>query len=154
MSQKKKLFISFSSLVADMKNGVVTTEDLESALFCFGCSREYLEGTVRDNYDVRLQFGLRSQEEIDAGKQDYDRADIDLAEEIYGAIKEMVFEAEKEGRVRYTHPRTLSSVIELNRLLELNGIETSSVRHLEGDRRYNHSLVQKNYGGLVDVMTR
>lgn len=55
MSDRQKVFISFSGLLTAMRDGKVTPEDLENGLFYFGCVREHVFSSD-DNSDVNRIF--------------------------------------------------------------------------------------------------
>ena len=141
MDGKRKLFISFSGLVWMMKEGKVAPDDLKGALFYFGCGRDYLGKDFIGNPDIRRAFEL--------GK---DGEDLEGAVTTYNRIRIAAFVAEDESRA-YLRDKDQLSFQDLSQLLEINGIDTSSVGYLEGER-YCHPTVKKNYDGLVEVMVR
>ena len=149
--EKKKLFLRFARLIYKMKSGEVVPEDLEDSLFYFGCTQAHLEEDVLDNVDIRLAFKLRSQRELDEGWPEQEGADLEGAVRIYDAITSVVFKAKDQGRAAFRESDKLYSFRQLNQLLERNGINTSTVKHLEKER-YAPSLVEDRYKDLVDVI--
>ncbi len=149
---KRKLFISFSSLLYAVKAGRVQPKDLEDGIFYFGCTKEHLwRKDAAENSDVRMAFCM------DGGLKK--RKNKREAERIYNIIRDAVFEAEKEGRATFRDITEMNRYSRLNRLLEQNGIDTSSVKHLEPgelclEGQYSYPEVEEKYGGLVKVMWR
>jgi len=150
---KKKLYVSFTNLVKRMQNEEVTPEDLEEALFYFRCAKIHLEKPIRGNREMRLYFNLRSQEEVNGEKPPNYKEDLEGAIIVYDAIKTAVSLAETEGRAVFRELEGMNTFEQLNQLLEANGIDVSTVRHLEQEADYSRKVIREHYKDLVDLMT-
>lgn len=107
----KKLFLSFTSLLAMVSTGRVTAQDLSEGLFFFGCTRRHaFEPGAQGETDERTFNGGR-----------YAGAHL--------AIVKALHEAEQEGRAAWRHdPLTgqLDPWAQLDQLLLANGFEAAA----------------------------
>jgi hypothetical protein len=105
---KRKLFLSFSGLVRNIRDGQVTQEDLDNGLFYFGCSR----GHVIQPFN-RLGVG---DDVTPAFKGDSVRA-----HKVHEQILKAVLSAEAEGRAMFRLAVGFTSYRDLNILLANSG---------------------------------
>ena len=153
MPDKRKLFPSFNRLLALVRDGEITEEDLADGLFYFGCAREALEFSVAQagsNCSVSFAFGLNNYKVIDDPLKLQDA--MEHAKKVYVLIREAVFRAESEGRAVFRGLEKGPNYKQLNDLLDGNGIDVSSVKHLESVIYYHTRDVKDRYSGLVDVI--
>ena len=148
---KKKLFVSYTRLLNPMKSGEVVPEDLEDSLFYLGYAHAHLDEDARDHVKTGLAFRLRSQKDLDAGKPEHEGADLEGAVRVYAAIKSAVSKAKDQGRVVFRAEDGRASFEQLNALLARNGIDISTVQHLEKEE-YIFPLVANHYKDIVDVI--
>lgn len=137
---KRKLFVSFTSLLYQFKRKQVTPSDLQGGLFYLGCERIHLLEDLTANKDVELAFKIDTPE----GLEEAVRA--------YSNIQSAVLTAEDEGRAAFRAKNGHSSFLHLNSLLEKNGINTASVKDLEVNPDYNLPKVKQRYDNLIEVM--
>jgi hypothetical protein len=84
---KRKLFVSFSTLLNQMGGGLVGSEDLEGALFLFFCARWHGLAEVTGEHRFESHEAAFS----DEGERT----------EAYRLLYKTFFTAEKEGRIRW-----------------------------------------------------
>jgi len=137
--EEKRLYVSFSKLVALMKTGKVTPEDLDGALFYFSCGKSYLRTDFVANPDIRIIFNLGREGE-----------DLEGALTTYNRIRIEAFAAEDDGRA-YLREKEDLSFKDLNELLERNKIDTSSVKEFE-EQRYSSGVVRREYKSLQGIV--
>jgi len=94
----QKLLLSFTGTLRDVARGAISVEDLQTALYFFGCTREHA-----------MRPGA-------SGEAD-ERKWFDGAEDAHRHIVLALEHAEKNGRCRWQRP---VPSLQLNRLEELN----------------------------------
>jgi hypothetical protein len=100
----RKLFLSFSGLINQLKEEKVSQEDLDQGIFYFGCTKGHVFGPY---------------EETEA----YSADDPDSGRLIHEQIKEAVQKAESENRAAYREYGKRNNIDQLNTLLTAQGYE-------------------------------
>lgn len=102
----RKLFVSFTALLREMKNDRVTEKDLERGLFYFGCTRRHaLEpGTQGESNELMWIF-----------------KDTTEAQATHQVLLKYVLKAEKDGRCVWREADQMNSYEQLNALLVKHG---------------------------------
>jgi len=100
-----KVFLSFTGLLGLMRCGKIKEEDLQGAVFYFGCAREHLfpEDLTEPNKNVEAIF----------------RDDPGAGAKVLAVIREKVLDAEAKGWVGFRHLLEHNSLADLNDILAL-----------------------------------
>lgn len=128
----KKLFPSFTGLLYALKSGRVSAIDLDTALFCFGCTKDHAfnPGQHGEGNELDMAFSDNPAK----GKAIHDI--------IVSALKK----AQKENRVVF---RTLAqgnmSYELINKLLKANGLPEIDLEKMDWSNRtnYNYPTLQE-----------
>ena len=126
MNQKqRKLFVSFTSLLRELKQGTITQADLDSGLYYFGCIREHaVDPWQDDTNEVQWFF----------------KGDMDRGRQVHEQLKEAVLKAEQEGRIVFRSLEDYNTYEQLNALLVANGYEPLDS---EMEFSYNYPRVEE-----------
>ncbi|MDD9953307.1 MAG: hypothetical protein OXR66_03155 [Candidatus Woesearchaeota archaeon] len=153
-TERKSLFNSYSSMLWRLKAGSLNHSDLQGEpLFYFGCAEAALE-TADDGFPVSGDF--RDTFDLE------DSSNYQSAQEINALVNHAIEQARTDGRMGILRPSTggiqsSCSFTQLNALLAENGVDVSSVRHLESDfGPYNggfRNILERNYAAIVDLPT-
>lgn len=102
----RKLFVSFTALLREMKNDRVTEKDLERGLFYFGCTRRHAfePGTQGESNELMWIF-----------------KDTDEAQATHQVLLKYVQKAEADGRCVWREADQMNSYEQLNALLVKHG---------------------------------
>lgn len=132
----KKLLLSFTGTLQAMASGALSVENLQTALFFFGCARQHaLQPGASGEVDERKWF---------AG-----------AQEAHVHLVHALERAEKDSRCRWyrrTPGADLDPLVELNELLTRNGLQP--VADFEFDRNSLKQAVIEANPSELDAFVR
>lgn len=121
-----KLILSFTSALFALKTGKLTSEDLETALFYFGCTRDHALNPGSKGETNELTWVSNDESE---------------QMRIHETLVQGVLKAENAGRIVWRTPDESNSFEALNSLLETNGFEQLSFNMFDHPE-YNYPAVQ------------
>lgn len=126
----RKLFVSFTTTLRALKDGSVTENDLDTAIFYFGCCREHALDPWKDEANEILWFF---------------RDDVEKGRAIHARLVAAIEKAEVEKRIAWRTREERSSYKVLNSLLVANGF--GGIAHEHDDRICNADYC---YPGVED----
>lgn len=106
---KVKVVLSYSGMLRAFARGEITIEDLNGAVFYFGCTREYAMNP--ESSDARILYTATNV-----------KGNSERRRELHSRILEVVLQAEAEGRAAYRDFDESRSIAMLNELLGKCGL--------------------------------
>lgn len=116
----RHLVLSYTRLISQVQRGILTEDNLENALFHFGCSREHVFRPTN--------------KELEVACEDFHERAL-----IYRKIIKAMLSAEAEGRVHYGAGQHENSYESLNAFLEMHDYPTVDFSvDPDSDGQYDH----------------
>ena len=124
------IVLSWSGVLSQMFHGLVSVDDLDGALFYFGCTRGHAfdPASPEDAYN-----------ELDA----ITHSDPERGKQVYAQLMEAVSSAEADGRVTWRELRQSNSYDQLNELLARNGLPAINPPADEWMSHYSYPAVHE-----------
>lgn len=130
------LFISYTTIIRELKNGRITENDLNSGLFYLGCVRKHAMNPGANNEGSELMLFYKKEEDLENRKA------------AHALIVSALKKAEREKRIIWRKNIAVGQSYKvLNRLLVRHGYSGIS---FEFDGRRSNAASHYCYPGVVD----
>jgi hypothetical protein len=123
------LLISFSGILKHVQSGMLNLENMSTALFYFGCTRDHAMNPWNPDIDGKVYNEL-----------DWISEDDTEQRRVHGILKEALSKAEEEGRARFRKIGEPTNYESLNELLTANGYDQLK---FEPCGTYNYPTVEE-----------